>query len=252
MSEWKANTAALKAAIAELAAAKETRGIKQKGGKKYTVVADRVEALRNHLGDVVSIQTEIIHYSPKDKSHPIVVQACIYMYDAASPRLVATGFAEEWRDEGYVNATSALENCETSAIGRALANLGLHGGEYASANEIEIAETKREHLSKATPKVTVAGQEGVKVEVAAAPKVEVKATPAPQEAPQAASGWDTLVAAAEVFLPSCATLEDLTGFWTKNAALIEDLKQSDPKKFQTLRAMFTARRAFIEKEANNG
>lgn len=251
MSEWKANTVALKAAIAELAAAKASRGVKQKGGKLYTVVADRVEALRNHLGDVVSIQTEIIHYSPKDKDHPIVVQACIYMYDTASPRLVATGFAEEWRSEGYVNATSALENCETSAIGRALANLGLHGGEYASSNEIDIAETKRDHLNKTAPKVEEVKKAAPKIEIV---KAEPKPEPAPEKATEAtekADGWETLVAAAEVFLPSCATREELTKFWANNSALIEDLKQSAPKKFQTLRAMFTARRAFIEKEEAN-
>ena len=35
-----------------------------------------------------------------------------------------------------------MENGETSAIGRALANLGLHGGEFASDFEIEVAELK--------------------------------------------------------------------------------------------------------------
>ena len=51
----------------------------------------------------------------------------------------AIGHAEENRARGQVNKTSALENCETSAIGRALANLGLGGAEFASANEVENA-----------------------------------------------------------------------------------------------------------------
>jgi AmiR/NasT family two-component response regulator len=38
-----------------------------------------------------------------------------------------------------VNATSALENAETSAIGRALASLGLGGTEFASADEVARA-----------------------------------------------------------------------------------------------------------------
>ena len=45
---------------------------------------------------------------------------------------VGAGMAEEIRGQGMVNTTSALENAETSAIGRALASLGLAGGEYAS------------------------------------------------------------------------------------------------------------------------
>jgi hypothetical protein len=43
--------------------------------------------------------------------------------------LRATGYAEEVRGEGNVNRTSHVENCETSAIGRALANLGYAGSD---------------------------------------------------------------------------------------------------------------------------
>ena len=43
--------------------------------------------------------------------------------------LVSTGWAEETRGEGHVNRTSHFENCETSAIGRALANAGLAGSD---------------------------------------------------------------------------------------------------------------------------
>jgi hypothetical protein len=44
--------------------------------------------------------------------------------------LTSTGWAEETRGEGHVNRTSHFENCETSAIGRALANAGLAGSDY--------------------------------------------------------------------------------------------------------------------------
>ena len=52
---------------------------------------------------------------------------------------IATGLAVEVRGSSQINKTSALENCETSAIGRALAAFGLGGSEYASANEVENA-----------------------------------------------------------------------------------------------------------------
>ena len=55
--------------------------------------------------------------------------------------------AEEIRGQGLVNTTSALENAETSAIGRALASLGLAGGEYASANELDAVERKTQAMS---------------------------------------------------------------------------------------------------------
>ena len=53
--------------------------------------------------------------------------------------IYATGHAEEYRADGKINKTSALENAETSAIGRALACLGLGGTEFASADEVARA-----------------------------------------------------------------------------------------------------------------
>jgi len=44
--------------------------------------------------------------------------------------LLATGWAEETRGEGHVNRTSHFENCETSSLGRALANAGFAGSDY--------------------------------------------------------------------------------------------------------------------------
>jgi hypothetical protein len=42
--------------------------------------------------------------------------------------LISTGWAEEVRGQGNVNKTSHVENCETGAVGRALANAGMAGG----------------------------------------------------------------------------------------------------------------------------
>jgi hypothetical protein len=46
-------------------------------------------------------------------------------------QLIATGYAEEVRGAGNVNRTSHVENCETSAIGRALANCGMAGSDMS-------------------------------------------------------------------------------------------------------------------------
>jgi deoxycytidylate deaminase len=117
----------LEKAIAELTLAPTVK-IK---GKSYTQVATRVEIFRKHFGHEYSLMTEVL-----PASDPFVrVMATI----AKDQHVVATGLAEEDRNAGPVNKTSALENCETSAIGRALANFGLHGGEYASAGEVENA-----------------------------------------------------------------------------------------------------------------
>jgi hypothetical protein len=69
----------------------------------------------------------------------VVVKASIGK-DAA---VIATGYAEESRTSSQINRTSALENAETSAIGRALANFGMAGTEYASADEVAQAISQR-------------------------------------------------------------------------------------------------------------
>lgn len=101
-------------------------------GKKYTVVSARVEIFRKHFGAHLGIETDIVAFG-KLKGEPIVMSATI---KDASGFIVGKGHAWEVIGEGNVNRTSALENAETSAIGRALASLGIHGGEYASANEL--------------------------------------------------------------------------------------------------------------------
>ena len=103
-----------------------------KGGKQYTQVAQRVEAFRRHIGDQLGMESELII----DDSERVVMKAIIKSRDGF---VVATGWAEELRGQG-VNKMACIENTETSAYGRALANLGIHGGEFASADEIGKAE----------------------------------------------------------------------------------------------------------------
>jgi hypothetical protein len=64
-----------------------------------------------------------------------VVRAEIYA-DRESGHAVATGLASEIPGKGMANATSALENCETSAIGRGLANWVYSGNKRASREEM--------------------------------------------------------------------------------------------------------------------
>jgi len=67
-----------------------------------------------------------------------VVEARIYLNaeDQAKGLIKATGWAFEIDGAGMANKTSALENCETSAIGRALANMNLSGNKRASREEM--------------------------------------------------------------------------------------------------------------------
>lgn len=107
----------------------EKHGVQQRGGKKYLEVKHRVTVFRRAYGANLGIETEVIDAGDK------YVRVRAVIRDKLG-NIVASGLAEEVRGTSPVNKGSALENCETSAIGRALACFGLHGGEYASLNEI--------------------------------------------------------------------------------------------------------------------
>ena len=112
-----------------------------KGGKQYTMVAQRIEAFRKAVGADAGIETDLV----VDDGNRVLIKCSIKRSDGFT---VATGYAEEIRNSTQINKGAAIENCETSAVGRALAALGLHGGEYASVQEIEKHGRNIEHSEK--------------------------------------------------------------------------------------------------------
>jgi hypothetical protein len=100
-------------------------------GKSYTQVSSRMAVFRKYFPNY-SIITNILH----DDEIRVVVQTKITTPDGV---IIATGLAEEYRGESLINTSSALENGETSSIGRALACLSLGGSEYASSFEVANA-----------------------------------------------------------------------------------------------------------------
>lgn len=122
-------------------ASKDT-GIVNIHGKEYQTVAYRVGKFREAHPDF-SLLTEIVTRTDEC----VVMKATIAN---AEGRVLATGHSEEYRADGQINKTSALENSETSAIGRALAALGLGGTEFASADEVARAVSGQKGVIKPT------------------------------------------------------------------------------------------------------
>lgn len=85
-------------------------------GKNYVMVNERVKGLRKVLPGA-TIKTEILN----DTGSEATMRASIY----DGENLLATGTAHERKDASFINKTSYIENCETSAVGRALGFLGI-------------------------------------------------------------------------------------------------------------------------------
>jgi len=117
-------------------------------GKSYAMVHDRISYFRGEeLYRDLSIDTELVHF---DHEHA-VVKAVVKDLEG---RVLASGLAYEWKldKKSMVNLTSFVENAETSAIGRALACLGIGIEDaYASAFEVENAQATEAALRVAPP-----------------------------------------------------------------------------------------------------
>lgn len=109
-------------------------------GKDYKTVAVRVKVFREFFPSY-GLTTNIVE---KTDNH-CLIKAIVY---SPANRILATGYAEEDKKTNKVNMTSMIENCETSAVGRALGIFGLAGDEMASANEMEKALAKEKLIKE--------------------------------------------------------------------------------------------------------
>ena len=111
-------------------------------GKAYAAVPARIQAFRQ-LCPNGSIETEII-----SMENGVVTMKATAKDE--NGKVLGTGFAQEKETASYINKTSYIENCETSAVGRALGMLGI-GSEsnIASAEEMVNALVNQQKTEKA-------------------------------------------------------------------------------------------------------
>jgi hypothetical protein len=108
---------------------------KQNALKDYVEVNVRVEKFWERFPNG-RISTEIVSW----ENGVVVMKAEVYR-DITDTVPSATGHAYEKEGSTFINKTSALENCETSAVGRALGNLGFEiKKSIASKEEVENAK----------------------------------------------------------------------------------------------------------------
>lgn len=125
---------------------KKDTGVVNIHGKEYKTVALRVAEFRNEytIKDGWGIITTLVHHD----EDTVIMKAEVVN---PSGMVVGTGHGEEKRSASQINRTSYVEVSETSAIGRALAAVGLAGTEYASADEVANAIQQQRQDRPAQP-----------------------------------------------------------------------------------------------------
>ena len=108
------------------------------GGKMYVQVADRLKYF-NEVHPKGSIETELVHITDTAEPNPLFVVRAIVSVDGQK----FTGLSQARLGGKMANKEAALENAETSAVGRALAFMGIGVIDaIASADELKRAGVK--------------------------------------------------------------------------------------------------------------
>lgn len=101
-------------------------------GKNYVQVTERIKAFRS-ICPGGNISTEIVSL----ENGTVTMKTTVANEDGF---VLATGWAQEKESSSYINKTSFIENCETSAVGRALGFVGIGiDASMASAEEVANA-----------------------------------------------------------------------------------------------------------------
>lgn len=113
-------------------------------GKEYAAVNGRINAFRR-LFPQGFITTEIVSLD----AGVVVMKASCGYYEDGQAVVLGTGMAYEREGSSNINKTSYIENCETSAVGRALgmAGLGINTA-VASSEEVQNAIKQQEDIAE--------------------------------------------------------------------------------------------------------
>lgn len=125
----------------------------------YETVESRIKRFYEEYPDGRIVTKLIEDFNMKDGPVTWKFRATVYLSagDQANKLPKATGYASEIDGTGGANNGSAAENAETSAIGRALANMGLSGNKRASREEMQKVEAiqQRDWLKDADKIISV-------------------------------------------------------------------------------------------------
>ena len=113
--------------------------------KDYADVNQRIKAFR-FLYPQGRIDTQILSHEQVDEKFRVIMSAKVFDNEG---NLLGSGTAYEIEGSSYINATSYIENCETSAVGRALAMCGI-GIDTSIASYEEVSNAQMQQQANET------------------------------------------------------------------------------------------------------
>lgn len=186
----------------------------------YAMVADRITLFYEKYPEG-RIITRLI-----SRDREVVFRAAVYRdQDQKSP--AATGWASEKENDGDVNTVACLENTETSAIGRALANLGFTASKKRPSYE-EMKKVERARANRNTEQTRDA------------------------ETPQIPASRERLKAVREDLVQVLAEADHLGFPRERSEAIRSVMRTSNPSEIATLEKMETAIRTWLKQKSVTG
>tara|TARA_R100001143_G_scaffold62833_2_gene67271 strand:+ start:6082 stop:6801 length:720 start_codon:yes stop_codon:yes gene_type:complete len=207
-------------------------------GKLYAEVHTRVQSFRMAFGEHGRIMTTLHEHGDKK----VMTESTIQILMDGNWQTIANDFAEEYRGVGLVNKTSAVENCITSSIGRALSACGLSGGNYASFEEVDHAMNDKAESKPNKKKEEDSDTADVEIDVPDLPPSDESTEPKEKVADE------KFIEIVRVFMEDVETVKGLNDFWSENKDEFKELKETNSKTYEKLLRQFAELKSKIIKK----
>lgn len=231
-----------KEAIALMEGERDKNGLVLEDGRRYSMVKSRVEVFRKLFGSEFGIRTKVDYSNGVTRGAVIVAHAEIIDENS---RVMASGHAAEFVGSNDITTTSPIEAAETSAIGRALACFGLHGGEYASGNEMQAIPRKTEARRERDTPISAAKVDKIEDEL------NPRFPPIPDDGMRlyVPTGNDPVEREVSLVTDEIARIDSrnkLSRYWTELREFRSYLAETDPELDGELKAAFATANRIIK------
>ncbi len=213
---------------------RDQSGIQMDSGKLYSQVSQRIRLFRSEFGDEYGIDTEVLIANEGFLAHARVKDR--------NGQILSSGHAMVRHNESGIAGSNPIESAETSAVGRALAFFGLAGGEFPSAEEMNVALTRKPQPQSFSTGIF----SGAPTQTPPARNIPQMGASTPRYQPRVDRDIYTESDHVSDELARIQTLADLNAYWAEIQEYREHIGREDTDLFNQIRAAFGAVKAMFE------